>query len=373
MRRTPTPFTPGSSLPQELFLGRIGMVATFGILVVRELPGYRFMQLDRQIVLGTAILAMAAVWMWFWLALAAMPDRASHGVAVALITTAATVLVVARPMGVFPLYYAVIVAGAAYKWRIGAALAALVAILTAIVWWQTEIAGPWTLSEIVITVLLGGAAVIVRRYIGVQIELYETRDELRRLAVAEARHQLARDLHDRLGQNLTSTVMQGELLAMDLPADISPEIKDRTRLIVESSREALTLMREMVTEARNPSMRSEVEVARQLLEAAGITCQTRGEHLALPTVTDSVFGWIIREGATNVLRHSRATHCDITIDLRHGNHVLSIADNGQGADGALPGNGYSHMAERIGAAGGRMEVTPASGTGHTITAAIPTT
>lgn len=360
------------SLPQELIFGRIGMVATFGILIVREMPGYRFLGLERQVPLAIAIVVAAAAWTWFWMALAAKPDRAAHAVAVALMTLAAAAIVLIRPTGVYPLYYAVIVAGAAYKWRVGALLALAVSVLTVVVWWFAKLATPWTLSGIVITVLLGGAAVIVRRYVGVQLELHETRDELRRLAAAEARAELARDLHDQLGQNLTATVMQGELLAMDLPHDSPPELRARVRLIVDSSREALTLMRDMVKEIRSSGLQAEVAAARRLLEASGIECETRIGVATLPSSTDAAFGWIVREGATNVLRHSGASKCHIAVDLREGAHILRLTDDGQGADGALPGNGLSHIAERLDAVGGQLTVGSAGGAGHTLTATVPT-
>lgn len=364
--------TTRNSLPQELVFGRIGMVATFGILIVREMPGYRFLELDRQVPLALAVLVAAAVWTWFWMALAAKPDRAAHAVAVALMTASAAAIVLIRPTGVYPLYYAVIVAGAAYKWRVGALLALAVSWLTIIVWWFAKLATPWTLSGIVITVLLGGAAVIVRRYVGVQLELHETRDELRRLAAAEARSQLARDLHDQLGQNLTATVMQGELLAMDLPADSSPELRARVKLIVDSSREALTLMRDMVSGIRSsrPDVQTEAVAARRLLEASGIECRTRIETDRLPAATDETFGWIIREGATNVLRHSGASSCEITLEPHDDVHVLRLSDDGCGAT-ADPGNGLSHIAERIDAAGGQLDIRSRPGVGHTLIATVP--
>lgn len=48
-----------------------------------------------------------------------------------------------RPTGVYPLYYAVIMAGAAYKWRVGALLATGVSVLTVAIWWKVKLATPW--------------------------------------------------------------------------------------------------------------------------------------------------------------------------------------------------------------------------------------
>ncbi|MFA7267145.1 MAG: hypothetical protein WC054_12620, partial [Candidatus Nanopelagicales bacterium] len=68
MREQQRPTLSRTNLPREMVLGRIGMVATFGVLLVRQLPGYRFLDLNTQIALGLAIAVSAAVWTWFWLA-----------------------------------------------------------------------------------------------------------------------------------------------------------------------------------------------------------------------------------------------------------------------------------------------------------------
>lgn len=361
-----------SNLHREMLFGRLGMIATFGILIVRELPGFRFLDFNTQLVLALGIVLGGLVWTWFWLDLAARPDRPAHGAAVALMVVAATTIVLARPLGIFPFYYAVIVAGAAYSWRIGAILAAAVTIWTTVVWWQMGMVEPRALSGIVITILLGGAAVIIRRYVGVHLELYETREELRRMATIEARRQLAIDLHDQLGQSLTATVMQGELLLMDLPDDSPDDVRSRAHVIVNSSRESLTLMRGMVSEIRKPDLRSEVLVSQQLLEISGLNCEATLACEDLPPETDAAFGWIVREATTNVLRHSDAQTCTITVDLRDGAHVLRVCDDGRGAETATPGNGYASMAERVRTVGGSLHFATEPGRGLSVTAAVPT-
>ncbi|MFA7266975.1 MAG: histidine kinase, partial [Candidatus Nanopelagicales bacterium] len=345
---------------------------TFGVLLVRQLPGYRFLDLNTQIALGLAIAVSAAVWTWFWLALAAKPDHYTHAIAVAVMVASTTAIVVLRPMGIYPFYYAVILAGAAYAWRIGAILAAAVTVLAITVWWQTGMASPLSLAGIVILILLGGAAVVIRRYIGVQLELHETRDELRVIAAAEARRQLALDMHDQLGQSLTATVMHGELLAMDLPDDCSPELRARTQLIVDSSRTSLNLMREMVTGIQVPGLRTEVAVAEQLFRAAGIECDVDVRCPALPPTTDVAFGWVTREAITNVLRHSNAKTCTIAVSQHGSEYELIVADDGCGAADHTPGNGYHSITARMAAIGGSVRIDSPSSGGHRITAIAPT-
>ncbi len=97
---------------------------------------------------------------------------------------------------------------------------------------------------------------------------------------------------------------------------------------------------------------------RGVLEAAGITC-----HLKLPYRdalgdTAPVFAWVVREAVTNVLRHSHATTCDITLRLTPGETILEVRNNGVRKDALkdVPGDGsgLAGLAERLDAVGGKL-------------------
>ena len=359
---------------RELMVGRLVMIAFLAVLIGREAFALRWLDGPSQVTVITATAVVTLAWTWFWWRLAAGPDGIAQGVAAVAITGAAIVLVEVNPVGVFPFYYGVIVAGAAYRWRISAVLAAVATAVTIVVWWTTGHDNATSLQVPVITTLLGGASVTVRRYVAAQLELEETRDELRRLATAEARAQMARDLHDRLGQQLTATVMQGELLAMDLEnADADAKARRRADLIVSTSRDALALMRDMVTEMREPGVRSEISVAKTLLGAAGIECTTPHSDVALPEGIDGVLGWVVREATTNAMRHSGASRCTISVAMDETDYVLTVADDGKGADAPAVGNGMLHMRERLAAVGGTIKVSTAAETGYTLTATVPVT
>lgn len=80
----------------------------------------------------------------------------------------------------------------------------------------------------------------------------------------------------------------------------------------------------------------------------------------LPTATDIVdvanqelFGWVVREGLTNVARHARATRCSVKLS----GSEIEIRDDGVGVETA-DGDGLAGLKERVAAAGGIVEVGP---------------
>ncbi|MEV3858726.1 sensor histidine kinase [Streptomyces sp. NPDC050095] len=182
--------------------------------------------------------------------------------------------------------------------------------------------------------------------------LVEARAEVARLARQTERDRIARDLHDLLGHSLTViTVKSG--LARKLAAAGSARAVDEITEVEQLSRQVLTQVRAAVTGYREVTLAGELARGRELLRAAGITAR-------LPTATDAVapahqelFGWAVREGLTNVVRHARAAHC--TIELTAAS--VEISDDGRGGTAAA-GNGLTGLRERAAAAGGTVEAGP---------------
>jgi len=193
-------------------------------------------------------------------------------------------------------------------------------------------------------------------------ELHTTRRELARLQVEEERLRLARDLHDLLGQTLSMITLKSEL-ARHLIAEDAERCAQELSEIERVARQTLREVREAVAGYWQPRLESELEGARQLLEAAGIDSQIEPNTLALPPETSAVLAWTVREGVTNVIRHSRARHCEIT--LLQGNGTVGaevINDGGRAAraesQSRRPGLGLAGLRERVSALGGRMEAGP---------------
>jgi two-component system, NarL family, sensor histidine kinase DesK len=194
-------------------------------------------------------------------------------------------------------------------------------------------------------------------------DVHAARSELARLAVIEERLRLARDLHDLLGHTLSLITLKSELagrLVEKEPARAAQEIHE----VEHVARQSLREVREAVAGYRQPRLVSELDGARQLLEAAGIGCQIEYTAGLLPATTDAVLAWAVREGVTNVIRHSsRAHRCTIRVTCEAGcARAELINDSGRGrpehATQRDIGSGLAGLTERVRAAGGQMEAGP---------------
>ncbi len=202
-------------------------------------------------------------------------------------------------------------------------------------------------------------------------EAHEGREAQARLAVAEERLRFARDLHDLVGHQLSAIAVKSELavrLGGDTPA--SAEMAEVRGL----ARTALRELREAVKGYRQLDLAAELASVRGVLEAAGITCDLKLPYREAPGDTAPVFAWVVREAVTNVLRHSTATTCEITLRLTPGETILEVRNNGVQKDAVKngEGSGLAGLAERLGAVGGKLTAEPDRKGGFVLRAAAPT-
>ena len=115
-------------------------------------------------------------------------------------------------------------------------------------------------------------------------------------------------------------------------------------------------------------MATELASARSVLLAVGVEARVPSAVPQLPEGVNELFGYVIREAVTNVVRHSEASLC--TIDV--GGHQVSVADDGVGfsRDAAAGGTGLRGLVARVEAAGGRLEVDTSPGRGARVTATV---
>lgn len=208
--------------------------------------------------------------------------------------------------------------------------------------------GGAVLFDAVVGFALFGAARLVR----VHDELDLTRTELAELAVGRERLRVSRDLHDLLGQSLSAVSLKGDLALRLLHTDpkaAQVEIGGLTGV----ARDALCDIRAITLEQHTISLRAELDRAIALLRAAGVMAEIDGPPGPLPTAVEEVLAWTIREGVTNVLRHSQAKSCWIRFDHRDGADVLDIINDGA-EPGPGPGNGLSGLTGRARAISGRV-------------------
>jgi two-component system, NarL family, sensor histidine kinase DesK len=228
----------------------------------------------------------------------------------------------------------------------GAALwTALVAVLTELL---GALVPGWTpQGGLVFAICTAGFAMWgVQQLMLRNLDLLRAREENARLVIAEERNRFARDLHDILGHSLTVITVKAELaqrLVETEPARARAEIADLERL----SRDALADVRRAVEGYRELTLPGELTRARSALAAAGIEAVLPNSTEEVPSALRELFAWTVREGVTNVVRHSRARRCTIVLD----GHSVEISDDGRGADGAPFGNGLLGLRERAAAVG----------------------
>ncbi|MEU8621917.1 sensor histidine kinase [Streptomyces sp. NPDC048623] len=205
------------------------------------------------------------------------------------------------------------------------------------------------------------------------LELRATREELARTAVEKERLRFSRDLHDLLGHTLSVIVVKAEAARRLGPGDLDAALA-QVADIETVGRQALTEIREAVTGYREASLAAELDRARDALTSAGIEPVVRQSGPPLEPQTEALLSWVVRESATNVVRHSGATRCEIEVGGGPERVRLTVSDNGRGishTEGGSPGSGLRGLRERVAAAGGTLTSGPGPRGGFRTVAELP--
>ncbi|WP_405821231.1 histidine kinase [Streptomyces sp. NBC_00838] len=237
-------------------------------------------------------------------------------------------------------------------------------------------------------------------------DLDSARELQARLAVAEERLRFGRDLHDVMGRNLAVIALKSEL-AVELAQrggteQAAAQMSEVQRIARESQRE----VRAVVRGYREVDLHTELEGARGVLRAAGIGFRLEGAAgtvgdaggdsgadgasgggaeggTGLPADVQSALGWVVREAATNVLRHGDARQCTVRLTVREGCDAVLVVENDglpdraalarAGADGPPrpAGAGLAGLRERLATLGGTLDAGPVDGTHFRLTARVP--
>ncbi|MDT4937777.1 MAG: two-component system, NarL family, sensor histidine kinase DesK [Pseudonocardiales bacterium] len=252
---------------------------------------------------------------------------------------------------VFCVYLAVLVISARsrYTRQLIVLLVAATALLPRFVpGWGHAIAWNQALTVFLVSIAMFGFFKIIQS----NIELNAARAEVARLAAENERSRIARDLHDLLGHSLTTITVKAGLARRLAERGDGARATDEITEVELLGRQTLGQVRAAVTGYRDVTLAGELASAREVLRAAGIDVELPGAIDTVDAGAAEVFGWVVREGITNVVRHSRATRCTVTVGPRW----IEIVDNGRsGASGA--GNGLAGLSERLVAVGGRIEAS----------------
>lgn len=212
------------------------------------------------------------------------------------------------------------------------------------------------------TLLSGMTTTAFLRLLEAVEQLRRTREELARTAVAEERARMSRDLHDLLGHTLSVMVVKAEAvrrLAARDPEAAAAHAAD----IEEVGRAALADVRDAVDQMKTLSLAEELDGARRALDAAGIRTSVAAVPGEVPDIAGQALAWVVREGATNVIRHSGAASCRFELTEDADGFRLAVVDDGVGGPvgAAGPGErsgGLEGLRQRLRAVDGRLDVRP---------------
>lgn len=247
------------------------------------------------------------------------------------------------------------------RWSLAAAVAAA-AIAAAV--------GTPALETVILGVFIAFMAFTVQLsawLLRIVTELDATRDAAAALSVAEERLRFSRDLHDVVGRALSAIAVKSELAATLARRgdDRAATQMDEVRALAQ---ESMTDARKLVRGYRSVDVAGELDGARSLLSAAGISTELTGKTSALSERGAEAAAWVVREGVTNILRHSAATYCRIELT----DSSIRLTNDHPGApNGRNDGTGLSGLRERLVAVGGELR-TEQTTEKFTLIAVLPT-
>ncbi|SDZ39897.1 sensor histidine kinase [Bacillus sp. 166amftsu] len=191
-----------------------------------------------------------------------------------------------------------------------------------------------------------------------KMQLNEANEQIKDLVKREERQRIARDLHDTLGHTLSLITLKSQLvekLIVKNPERASLEAKE----ITQTSRIALKQLRELISDMRMITVEEELEQIKAILQAANISLEVKqkANSGALSPLEQNILGMCLREAVTNVVKHSKATACTVSLFETQGELILQVKDNGVGLQKqSHDGNGILGMKERLALIDGGLEL-----------------
>ncbi|MGL4819036.1 MAG: sensor histidine kinase [Bacilli bacterium] len=194
-------------------------------------------------------------------------------------------------------------------------------------------------------------------------KLESANQKIAELVVIEERERIARDLHDTLGQKLSLIGLKSDLarklIAKD-PERARTELKD----VQQTARTALNEVRQLVSSMRTIRLDEELKIISQLLSAADIELMvsTFPKLKRSNLLIENILSMCLKEAVTNIVKHSGASVCAISLVQTETEIILTIHDNGTFVRKETDGRGLQGMKERLEFVNGSLVISTDRGT-----------
>ncbi|HEV7657855.1 MAG TPA: histidine kinase [Mycobacteriales bacterium] len=271
-----------------------------------------------------------------------------------------SLLLLLRPAASIPLAAAVVASMGWYSWS---------------VFKDSPTVSYAVLYTMVATTLTGVIIYGLTRMYQLVEQVHSAQDTFARLAVTEERARFSRDVHDLLGLSLSAIMLKTELVAKLV--DDEPD-RARTELdeVLQITRKALAEARQVATGYRELTLAEECNSAVSVLTTASVDVSLVREHDGFPRSVRSTLATVLRECVTNVLRHSNATWCTITLGSVAGMAEMEVVNDGVPVSRAAPatggaGSGLLNITQRVRSLGGDLESEVVAGQQHRVRVRIP--
>lgn len=281
------------------------------------------------------------------------------------------------PVLLFGFIFADLLGRAESHWHRGIGIAAIGGMFLTVFFMQSKVGFSWAhtfLLPVMILQMVYPLLIYIRsKNLHLKDELLVANHQLEQQYIEEQeRHRIARDLHDTLGQTLTMIKLKSELSAKWIDHD-TEQAKKELLDILSSSRIALKQVRELVSDMKFIPLDKEIEQVKTILAQAGIeaTVEVMEEPPLLSSVEETMLSLSLREAVTNVIKHSKATRCQIRLTMENDVFTIRIADNGIGLGHIVIGNGMQSMKERLQALLGAAAMEDGEAGGTVVTLRLP--
>ncbi|MEV8633961.1 ATP-binding protein [Streptosporangium sp. NPDC051023] len=240
--------------------------------------------------------------------------------------------------------------------------------LTLALWDSSPVAALQKSTGVFVASVVAAGIVHYARFVR---ELRELRAALAEMAVDQDRVRMAGELHDLLGQTLASITLKTELALALVDLDRNRAIGEVEATIAIAA-EARGEIGDVVAARHSLDVGAELSAAVALIELTGARCELRLGLSEIDEETGDALGWIVREAATNIVRHSDARRCLIELDRADGRiHLVVRNDGARREAGPRRGSGLAGLRQRVDRLGGSLRVGGTDGDGFEVRVWLP--